>query len=658
MWGHPGIPYRVARTGTGSYKTVVRLDRNESPFGTSAATVVDWERQRVADPRKYGLNRYPDFFHTDMIAAMVGRHGLTIFNYTPLAGQGETANVLADSLLRGHELIQSWPIEEEIAARARAWGGSVKRVPLDKHLRQNLDALAGAVGHRTGLVQLQNPHSPSGTSFGQAELESFLSAVAARNPNTYVWVDEAYQPYSTRTDFPNCFAVIARDSESSKLAVSRFLGTAFGVPGAPTAYLAASQALTQQTEGITSGFFVPNTYGWANPEGGVSRMGEKAMLDMLSSGGQAFLASVRQRNAATRDSLSRLLRHHGFHVFPSDASFVLATSPRPDIVAALRSHRVLVAAPAGWGRRYRRMVRISVGSSHDLRVLDRALSRILGSTRLHSHTPPVHRRRLVTGAAAVAATAAVRAVRFAPIERERIAITRRDFVRRAGVTGGAAALLLAGLGGQARAFPPDQFFDEFNLARMIYHENPVGPSEAGLAAILELLGRGTKAASRYVENDPADLVEAILAYNRTLHPAARHLDARNVMLLVGSSDGLMLIADTFVAGGTIVSEWPAYRIVRERVWQQGGTVVDVLLRASDQQPDYAAMLAALDAHPGTGLVHFNAQDNPVGTVIAESAFRRVCPAGVGEASPHGDPRRRVRPRVDGARAGGDPARLP
>jgi len=110
---------------------------------------------------------------------------------------------------------------------------------------------------------------------------------------------------------------------------------------------------------------------------------------------------------------------------------------------------------------------------------------------------------------------------------------------------------------------------------MIYHENPVGPSLAGLEAVREVLAHGPGCAARYLDNDPADLVAAILAYNRKLHPAARRLTAHNAMLLVGSSDGLMLIADTFVAGGTLVGEWPAYRIIRERVWQQGGTVVDV-----------------------------------------------------------------------------------
>src|SRR5205085_5409580 len=126
----------------------------------------------------------------------------------------ELANVLADSLLRGGELIQSWPIDDPISSRARAWGATVKRVPLGAGYRQDLDRLAAAVGAHTKLVHLQNPHDPSGTSFGQAELERFLSALAARNPNTYVWVDEAYAPYSTRADFPDCFSIIGRSPES------------------------------------------------------------------------------------------------------------------------------------------------------------------------------------------------------------------------------------------------------------------------------------------------------------------------------------------------------------------------------------------------------------------------------------------------------------
>jgi histidinol-phosphate aminotransferase len=49
-------------------------------------------------------------------------------------------------------------------------------------------------------------------------------------------------------------------------------------------------------------------------------------------------------------------------------------------------------------------------------------------------------------------------------------------------------------------------------------------------------------------------------------------------------------------------------------------VVDVPLDTRTWQPDYEALKAALAARPETGLVHFNVQNNPVGTVLERGPF--------------------------------------
>jgi histidinol-phosphate aminotransferase len=308
-------------------RTYTRLDRNESPFGTTAGVLGAWERQRTADPRKYGLNRYGDFFQVDMLDALARRHGLTPANYTPLAGPGEVATVLAAALARGAELVQSRPMEELVSAPARAWGARIVAVPLDRQGRQDLGALAAAVGPRTALVHVQNPHDPAGRSFGQGELEGLLDAVGRRNADTYVWVDESYAGYSTRPDFPDSFALIGRDPESSRLVVSRSLTTGQGIAGSPVAYLAASRELTHRTEGVTTGVFVPGAYGWANTEAEVDRMSEKALLELLGPDGDRHLDEVRGLNLAGRDRLAGLLARHRFAVVPTDASFVFARAP-------------------------------------------------------------------------------------------------------------------------------------------------------------------------------------------------------------------------------------------------------------------------------------------------------------------------------------------
>jgi histidinol-phosphate aminotransferase len=244
------VPIASSRGARQAQVALVRLDSNESPFGTSVAVRTAWERQRTADIRKYGLNRYPDFFNTDMLGELAAHQGLTTANYTVLANLGEGANVLAATLLRdkGAEVLEPWPVTNPVLGPGRAWGAAVRRVALGPH-RQTLVGLAAAVVPRTRLVHVQNPHNPSGTSFGQAELERLLAAVSKRNPDAHVWVDESFAPYSTRKDFPNSFELVGRDPEGSKLIVTRTLSTAAGIAGDPTAYMAASQKLTYFTQG-------------------------------------------------------------------------------------------------------------------------------------------------------------------------------------------------------------------------------------------------------------------------------------------------------------------------------------------------------------------------------------------------------------------------
>ena len=479
-------------------------------------------------------------------------------------------------------------------------------------LEQDLDALAAAVGPKTRLVHLQNPHDPCGRSFGQADLEGFLDAVAARNPDAHVWVDETHAEWSERPDFPDSFALIDRDRDNSRLIVSKSLGSAAGIPGVPVAYLAASTELTGQTNGVTKGFFVPDAYGWTNPEANVSRMGEKALLTMLGSAGDVHYPRVRKLNQEARAKLEAKLRATGYRVTPSDACWVFARAPRAGM-GGFNSKR--------WGKRFRRHVRVLVPAE-----------RAAGSARR------ADRRTFAVGAAAAA---------IATTDLKR-AISRRTFVA------GAAALLVAPR--VARAFPPDSFYDDFSLARMIYHENPLGPSPSVLEAVREAIARGPRAAARLEPDDSRDLVDAVLAYNRRRTKHVDRLSAKNVMLLCGSAEGLMLCPDTFVGGGKMVTEWPCYRIVRERVLQAGGTLLDVPLRA-DNTPDYESMKKALADNPDTGLVHFNAQNNPMGTVAEARPLRRVRQARVREAPEHRDPGGRVRPRVDGARPGGADAEL-
>jgi histidinol-phosphate aminotransferase len=290
----------------------------------------------------------------------------------------------------------------------------------------------------------------------------------------------------------------------------------------------------------------------------------------------------------------------------------------------------VLGAPVAWGPRYRGWLRISVGTPFEHGRLERALADLY--PRPSRRRPRRYRRPRSPKATASAPSAAGRATRRSVVAGAAAfaaaglavprflgdpALTRRRFLQ--GAAGATALAYGISRSPAAGAFPPDSFYDRFSLARMLYHENPLGPHPAALEAVHAVLARGPQAARRQIADDPPDLVDAILRYNRGVRASVAKLKRHHVLLTLGSAEALFLAADTFVAGGTLVVEWPSYRIVRERVLHQKGSVIDVPLRP-DFRPDYEALKQALREHPETGMVRLEAQNNPCGTVLRRGEF--------------------------------------
>lgn len=192
-------------------------------------------------------------------------------------------------------------------------------------------------------------------------------------------------------------------------------------------------------------------------------------------------------------------------------------------------------------------------------------------------------------------------------------ITRRDFLAGgASVIGtGALGAVVAGpMRGRAHAFPPDDWIAGF--ARMVFHENPEGPSPRVFEA-LDDLSRRTRASGGlmcYPDFEKDDLKRAILRYSHV----EGDLGPDNIVLGVGSTESLMMAADVFTSPvRATLTEWPTYRIFLQRAEQNGSEIIKVPLRDPDLRPDFEAMKALLQAREDIGLVHFNVVNNPVGT---------------------------------------------
>src|SRR2546428_724700 len=86
-----------------------------------------------------------------------------------------------------------------VAARGReafTAGRAVRRVPVDRDGRLDLDAMAQAA-RWAGLVFLSNPNNPTSTLHPARAVADFIARVGLESPETAILVDEAYHDYVT-----------------------------------------------------------------------------------------------------------------------------------------------------------------------------------------------------------------------------------------------------------------------------------------------------------------------------------------------------------------------------------------------------------------------------------------------------------------------------
>lgn len=108
-------------------------------------------------------------------------------------------------------------------------GGHIVPVPLREYAI-DLDAVAAAIGPRTRLVWLCNPHNPMGTVVASGALQAFLERVP---PEVAVVLDEAYGEYAAGGDFPDGIALARRHPN---LIVLRTFSKAYGLAGLRIGY--------------------------------------------------------------------------------------------------------------------------------------------------------------------------------------------------------------------------------------------------------------------------------------------------------------------------------------------------------------------------------------------------------------------------------------
>ncbi len=175
-------------------------------------------------------NRYPEFLPDRLRSLIADRVGVR--DEQVVVGAGATGVVVqvlhavtgpGDTIVMTSPTFDGYPIFAQMA-RLRS-----VTVPLDRHGRHDLDAMADAA-RSARVVVLCRPHNPTGTIEPAADVERFLRGVSS---DTVVLLDEAYVEFLSpehRIDAPSLV------SRFPNVVVVRTFSKAYGLAGLRVGY--------------------------------------------------------------------------------------------------------------------------------------------------------------------------------------------------------------------------------------------------------------------------------------------------------------------------------------------------------------------------------------------------------------------------------------
>ena len=257
----------------------------------------------------------------------------------------------------GGEFIYSEPGYTALVDAVAPASGVVVPVPLNARLENDLPAIAGKVNARTRAVYLVNPHNPSGTVSGA---EEFIDFVHELSRHALVIVDEAYLEFAP--DFAQrTVAGLVRGGD--QVVVFRTFSKIYGLASLVIGYMLGPAELAASMKRLGIGAFFD-----------VNRLSLVAANASLQDTG--YIASVRAKVAAERDTWHELFRTRKVRFTDSHGNFVFFDSGRPhqEIAAALAAQGIEVGRPypslPTW-------VRISIGLPEDNAIARQAVGDLL-----------------------------------------------------------------------------------------------------------------------------------------------------------------------------------------------------------------------------------------------------------------------------------------
>jgi histidinol-phosphate aminotransferase len=222
------LPYQESVDFSATEKSVIKLNANENPYGPS-------EKVRAAITARFDeLCRYPGSYSNALTEKIAQKEGVTPAHILLTVGSTEGLKISAITyFLDGGELIAADPTFEAMINYAEALGAYIHKVPLNKELQIDLEAMAMRCHSATRMVFLCNPNNPTGNLLESSKVESFCSSLSSK---TIVFSDEAYCDYIYEPGYPSMTSLVKK---GQNVIVSKTFSKVYGLAGIRVGYLVA-----------------------------------------------------------------------------------------------------------------------------------------------------------------------------------------------------------------------------------------------------------------------------------------------------------------------------------------------------------------------------------------------------------------------------------
>ncbi len=346
----------------------IRLNRNENPYGPSAAVLA---AMREAPPA--AVSRYPDVEAEVLRRKIADLHRVAAEQVVLGCGSGEILRAAIDAFVGPKKrLVTALPTFESIDGWARRAGGEVVGVRVRRDYTHDLDAMLARIDAETGLVYICNPNNPTGRLTGRRDLEVFLRKLPA---TAVVLMDEAYHHYAG--DFSDYASFIDRpfDSEDHRVAqgrpvdgrviATRTFSKIYGLAGLRVGYGVAAAPMARILE----------AHGLADGVSAVAARAAGAALDDTTHVRTSVTRNADDRQEFLNQATARMLR------LDSLTNFVMIETGRPavEVVDHFRKHDILVSGPVPG---FEKDIRVSLGTPADMREFWRVWDLMPGSHKM------------------------------------------------------------------------------------------------------------------------------------------------------------------------------------------------------------------------------------------------------------------------------------